>query len=238
MKPIIGILTDIDNEKNVSMPNSYIQIIERLGGLPIIIPYINDKKNIKNYVELCDGILFSGGADVCPSHYGEEVRDVCGTTEPYRDELELAFFEAAYGTSKPILGVCRGSQFINVALGGTLYQDLDTDAPSEVVHRRKEKMFDCYHPVSIVEGSFLEALLGKKEIRVNSFHHQAIKTLGRGLIPTALAADGIVEAISHEGDQYIRAYQWHPERIDDETEDSKKIFEDFILACRIAKKEE
>lgn len=237
MKPIIGILTDIDSDKNVSMPNSYVQVIERAGGLPIIIPYVNDKENVKKYVELCDGILFSGGADVCPAHYGEEARDVCGATEPQRDETELAFFDAVYGTKKPILGVCRGSQFLNVALGGTLYQDLDTDAPSSVVHRQKEKMFDCYHSVKIIEGSFLSKLLNKDTICVNSFHHQAIKKLGDGLVPAALAEDGIIEAISLDGEQYLRAYQWHPERIDDESEDSKKIFEDFIKACKKTKAE-
>ncbi len=238
MKPIIGILTDIDSDKNVSMPNSYIRVIEKAGGLPIVIPYVNDKENIKKYVELCDGILFSGGADVCPIHYGEEARDVCGATEPQRDEIELAFFDVVFGTSKPILGVCRGLQFINVALGGTLYQDLDTDAPSSVVHRRKEKMFDCYHSVRIVDSTFLSELLGKEELCVNSFHHQAIKTLGKGLVPAALAADGIVEALSHKGEQYLRAYQWHPERIDDESEDSHRIFSDFIDACIKAKAKE
>ena len=234
MRSVIGIITDIDNEKSIKMPDLYAQCTERAGGLPIVLPYIEDKAVLSEYAELCDGFLFSGGADVSPAYYGEPTKEYCGETEKFRDELEFALFRYVFAAKKPILGICRGSQFINVALGGSLYQDIDIEAPSDVVHRLPEAKFDCYHDVKVLEGTPLAVLVKKDTLRVNSIHHQAIKALGKGLIPTALAPDGIIEAISYTGEQYLRAYQWHPERLcaENEGEDNRKIFEDFIGACK------
>lgn len=135
-------------------------------------------------------------------------------------------------TSKPILAICRGAQLVNVALGGTLYQDIPSEVPTKILHKQSEPDFSPSHDVKIMNNTPLYEMMRTEQIKGNSFHHQAIKALGKGLEIMAIAEDGIIEGVYSSGKQYVRAYQWHPERLFDTDAQSRMIFEDFIHACK------
>ncbi len=231
MKPIIGILAEVDGELCARVRRAYVGAVEGAGGVPILLPYVRDGEIVKRFVGVCDGLLFTGGGDIDPRRYGEELRVAC-EPEALRDELEFKAFFEARSASKPILAICRGAQVVNVALGGTLYQDIPTEINTEIAHAQSEPTFSPSHSVTVLEGTPLSELTGRSVIRANSFHHQAIKALGAGLEIMAVADDGIIEAAYSTGKQYIRAYQWHPERLYAKDEHSRMIFEDFIRACK------
>lgn len=237
MKPVIGILADVDNERTVSVFYPYTSAIEKAGGLPLIIPFSIKEESINEYVELCDGFFFTGGVDIDPLYYGEEAIPECGELHPYRDSLEFSVFDEAMRRRKPILAVCRGAELVNVALGGTLYQDIHSEVDTTVTHRQIEPTFAHSHEVNVIPGTPLAELFSAERVRVNSFHHQATRVIGRDLRTMAVADDGIVEALYYTGDNYLRAFQWHPERLYDVDSYNKKIFEDFILACKSAGRE-
>ena len=231
MKPIIGILADIDNERTVSALYPYTHSIERSGGLPMIIPFTIRSDSIEEYVNLCDGFLFTGGADIDPLYYGEEAIPECGDLQPYRDSLEFLIFGEALRLGKPIMAICRGAELVNVAMGGTLYQDIPAEFRTDIKHRQAEPKFSHSHKVNIVPETPLSSIIGAERIRVNSFHHQGIRILGKHLIPMAKADDGLVEAFCYDGESYLRAYQWHPERLYDADNYNKKLFDDFLSVC-------
>ena len=236
MKPIIGILAEIDNERTVSVLYPYTSAIEKSGGLPLIIPFTIKSDIIDEYTALLDGFLFTGGTDIDPLYYGEEAIPECGELHPYRDSLEFLVFGEAMRLGKPIMAICRGAELVNVALGGTLYQDIGSEYETSIAHRQTEPKFSHSHKINVVEGTPLSDLFPEARVKVNSFHHQAIRALGHGLKPMAVADDGIVEAMYYLGDNYLRAYQWHPERLYGADNYNKKLFDDFILACEKYKK--
>ena len=232
MKPIIGLFVDVDSERTISVWNTYIHAVEISGGAPIVFPRVEDEATFEAMMDLCHGFVFTGGADIAPARYGQEVKAACGTIQHERDAFDFFAFQKVMSTSKPILAICRGAQLVNVALGGTLYQDIPTECPSPIFHVQKEAKLSLSHEVNIVEGTPLYSLIGQNRMSANSFHHQAIKQLGRRLCVMATADDGIVEAVYLPGDRYFRAYQWHPERLVDSMAENRQIFEDFIEACR------
>ncbi len=232
---IIGIFGVVDDEITTKLQNTYTKAIERAGGAPVLLPYVENDESIDAFVGLCDGFLFTGGADIEPCRYGEEKKEACADIQRYRDELEFKAFEKIYPTDKPIMAICRGAQFINVALGGTLYQDISSETKSYIQHRQTEPKDMPSHKVKIVKGTPLEDLISNDTVSANSFHHQAIKTLGKKLEVMALADDGIIEAIYSTESPYIRAYQWHPERLIETEESNLALFEDFVKACRTNK---
>ena len=231
MKPLIALSVAVDNEATTSAFYTYTKAIELGGGVPLIIPYTESEETKKRLVELCDGFCFTGGVDIHPYYYAEQVKEACGTITDIRDTFELSLFRAALKTQKPIMGICRGAQLINVALGGTLYQDIPTEYETEIAHRQVEEKMEYSHSVTVLENTPLSALVGEGEMRANSFHHQAAKRLGNGLLPMAYAADGIVEAMYFPAHTYLRAYQWHPERLCERDEKNKALFTEFITAC-------
>ena len=230
MKPIIGITTSVDEQKNSSILGAYVKAIETAGGAPILLPYIEDDGAIEAALGACDGVLFSGGLDIDPVRYNEQKSDTCGDISLYRDEVEFKILEKAMKIDLPILAICRGCQLVNVALGVTLYQDIPSELGTDIRHRQIEDKFSYSHDVIIEEGTPLFKLLGEKRIRANSFHHQAIKGLAPTLLSMASADDGVVEAVWCDSVRYLRAYQWHPERLFDEN--NKKIFADFVNEAR------
>ena len=230
MRPVIGILPALDEEDSSLVQANYSRAIFSSGAMPIMLPYTTDKGVIGEFIEICDGFLFAGGCDVEPRRYGEDAREVCGVCSPKRDEVEILAFELIFNTGKPILGICRGCQMINVAMGGALFQDLPTDAPSEVVHRAKSGEPDARHRVSIAPDSPLAKIFGTSAT-VNSVHHQAIRTLGNGLVSAAYADDGIIEAAYLPGDRFLWCIQWHPERLICHSEENLAIFKKFIRAA-------
>ena len=231
MRPIIGVLAEIDDKLSTRVQNSYIRAIEKSGGIPVLIPYVDGGETVEHLVDICDGFFFTGGADIDPKRYGEEPRESIGDVRQYRDEFEFRVFQKVIKTSKPILAICRGAQLVNVALGGTLYQDIPTEVDTKIAHRQSESKFLPPHNVRVIVDTPLYEMTGVEQIKANSFHHQAIKTLGKGLEIMALAEDGIVEAVYLSERQYVRAYQWHPERLFETDLQNRMIFENFIRAC-------
>ena len=227
--PIIAILAQIDDEKNTKLADAYTDAIESAGGVPIIFPYSENEKTIDALVELCDGFLFSGGSDIEPEFYGEQRSAFCDASQIYRDKLELCVFRKAFAAGKPIMGICRGLQLINVALGGTLYQDIPSEYETEITHRQTEAKNMPSHSVNVKEETPLAAVACGNMV-ANSFHHQALKRLGEGLAVMATSDDGLIEAVYHTDYPYLRAYQWHPERLWRINAENKMLFDDFIKA--------
>ena len=232
MRPIIGVLAEIDDECNTRVQNPYIHAIEKSGGIPILFPYVSDNETIGRLVDLCDGFFFTGGADIHPKHYGEKAKESLGNLQEHRDEFEFRVFEKVIKTAKPILAICRGAQLVNIALGGTLYQDIPSELQTTISHRQSEPKFSPSHDVKIMINTPLYEMVRTAQIKVNSCHHQAIKTLGKGLEMMAVAEDGIIEAVYASGERYLRAYQWHPERLFKTDVHNRMIFEDFVHACK------
>ncbi len=231
MKPIIGILASVNDERKTNLVYSYVKAVVMAGGIPVILPNNNMETAMQDHLQICGGFLFTGGGDVEPSLYGAEKSPACGPIQPLRDEFDFTMLKGALRTGKPILGICRGIQVINVALGGTLYQDLPTERPSAIRHQQIEGYSEPSHGVSVVENSVLHRLTGAARLQVNSFHHQAIHRLADGLEAVATADDGVIEAVTAPDFPYLRGYQWHPERLVENDPLSLRLFEDFIHAC-------
>ena len=231
MTPKIGLIANIEKDLRVNMHGAYGLSIEKSGGLPLVLPYIESEEIIDAFVDSCDGFLFTGGADVEPEYYGEEKKDTCGETEPSRDKLEFAVLKKVLEKNKPILGICRGLQLINVAMGGTLYQDIPTECGSDIRHVQTEDKYAPSHPIFVENNTPLFHLVGKEIMTGNSFHHQAIKTLADGLKVMAKSHDGMIEGVYATDKKYLCAYQWHPERLYS-FDDNKILFDDFINTCK------
>ena len=232
MRPIIGLLAEVDEEFNTRVQEPYFKAIEIAGGLPLLLPCVRERDSVERFIDACDGFFFTGGMDVDPALYGEEPSVHLGELQPNRDELELRVFELVRGCQKPVLAICRGAQLVNVALGGTLYQDIPSQVATPIPHRQTEPKYSTSHEVSILQSTPLHELIGADRMRANSFHHQAVKTLGVGLEVMARADDGIIEAFYLPGERYLRAYQWHPERLVEVDAENRRLLEDFIEACR------
>ena len=228
MKSIIGVLAQVDDDGKHALLYDYVKAIYNAGGVPFIITYTEDREALECAVARCDGICFTGGVDVDPQYYGEAALPECGAIQPMRDTLELLVAHIALASGKPILGICRGAQLMNVAMGGSLYQDIVTQWEGVIPHAQTDRN-GYFHSARVLNGTPLADLAGGGVIEINSFHHQALKRLAPGLQPMAYAPDGIVEAVYGTGEQYIRLYQWHPERLVGCDGIARRIFEDFIL---------
>ena len=228
--PIIGVTPLWDAErKSVWMLPDYLDGIRAAGGLPVILPIEMAEDDAERIVDTCDGFLFTGGQDVTPELYGaKDAPPIISSQE--RDKLETLLLSKALQFDKAILGICRGLQFINVFLGGTLWQDLPSQHPSEIVHRQGKPYGVPTHNVKL--NGDLQTLLGKEVIEVNTLHHQAAKDLGRGLTAMAVAPDGIIEAVQMVGKRFVWAVQWHPEYMFRTDSDSLAIFSCFIKHCK------
>ena len=231
MKKIIGIIAAVGSEGKSFVLPGYVRAIEASGGMAIVLPYTKEEGNVDSFVTLCDGFLFVGGEDVNPALYGEEKTELCGEIRPLRDEFELLVASKVFASKKPVLGICRGMQFINVALGGTLYQDINASVKTEIVHRQSTPQTQSAHEIKIMHGTPFYGVLDKDVIAINSWHHQAVKTLGKGLEIMAQAEDGIIEAVYMPGRKYLCGVQWHPEVTFEVSENSRKIFAHFRHCC-------
>ena len=236
-KPLIGLSCTLrqDSDKmpfyGVGVP--YIHALESAGGLPVLVPPNLDNETLHALYERLDGVLLIGGGDVDPAIYGlngddgVELRSV----DHYRDAAEIALSRWAAADDKPLLGICRGVQVMNVAFGGTLYRDLKTEVQDSLDHdldgigqRRIEG-----HTVTLSAGSTLAELIGSTEVPVNSMHHQAIAILSPELTPVAVASDGIVEGVELKGARFFVGVQWHPEELYTYSDAMKRLFEGFVV---------
>ncbi len=215
--PIIGIagyllppVNSVFPYRQETINEAYTSAIQKAGGFPFLLSCTNDEKLLEAAVDAVDGILIPGGLDVDPSMYGEETLACC--KEHYReiDLFQSVLIDVAIKKNRPILGICRGCQIINVHHGGSLYQDLETCFSKEICHPSLDKPEEAVHEVTIKEKSLLYGIFNKERLYVNSLHHQGIKTLGKGLNAVATAPDGLIEGIEDENNGII-AVQWHPE---------------------------
>ena len=242
MRPLIGITCSMglgiysmtmDNlpQEQHRMNDTYIQAVLQAGGIPVVLPSYEDPELLRQAVDRLDGVLLSGGVDVDPVHYSRRPNAHLGTVSPRRDAAELAIARYVLReTKKPLLGICRGIQVMNVALGGSLYIDLPDEgklAHSLGMYPR----WEVTHGIRVEPGTRLAEIMGAGEGRVNSFHHQAVKDLGEGFVISAQSAeDGVPEAIELPGDRFVLGVQWHPEELTARPE-ARKLFRAFVAAC-------
>ena len=225
MRPVIGITGNFNAENSTfCLKDYYVASIADAGGIAVILPCSRDEKLIAEYLEICQGLLFSGGGDLDPVYWGECPEQDLGSIEPLRDGFELSMARQGFLSHKAILGICRGCQVLNVARGGSLWQDID----SLMSHDQKAPRAYPIHDIFIEPNSQLHSIIGSERIRVNSFHHQAVKAVGRNMTITAMAADGTVEAIESREHPYFLGVQWHPECLTDEY--SARLFASFTVA--------
>lgn len=232
-KPVIG-LTTYQRERNAYcvVVTDYIDAIFAAGGIPVCIPSIESEEDTDYYLSIIDGLLLTGGNDMCPRYYGEEPLKEVNNTSSVRDKYEIELFNRAYKIGMPIFGVCRGHQVINVCLGGTLYQDINRQLPESFGHYPKETSEDeLYHSVNINKGTMLHSIMQEESTYVNSFHHQSIKGLGDDLAVSAISKDGIVEAVESTQDRFLMGIQWHPESLIRKHPEFLKLFTSFCGAA-------
>jgi putative glutamine amidotransferase len=219
------------------MGQRYVRVLVAAGAVPWIIPLLEgDRETLHCIYERLDGLFLTGGVDVDPCCYGEERGESCGRTDAPRDWTELTLVRWALEDRLPVLGVCRGIQLINVAAGGTLYQDVEHQFPGALKH-------DCFptpggygrdsliHPVQVVPDSRLGKILAVEALPVNSMHHQAVKSLAPGLRPSAFAPDGLIEGIEGTDGQFLVAVQWHPEELAETQPAMQALFAALITAA-------
>lgn len=203
----------------VRLNSAYVNALESAGLVPLIVPPLAREDAASEILSRVDGLLLTGGEDVEPSLYQQVRIPQCGRSNIARDRTEIALIRAARDLGKPVLAICRGPQVLNVALGGTLFQDIPTEIPGALEHHPEAERSARVHPVNVDEGSLTERAIGARTLSVNSLHHQSVRDVAPGLRVTALAPDGVVEALESAGDEWwVLAVQWHPEEMNDSPE--------------------
>ncbi|MBR5870803.1 MAG: gamma-glutamyl-gamma-aminobutyrate hydrolase family protein [Clostridia bacterium] len=220
-KPLIGITPQYEIERERSwIRSTYTNAVIRAGGIPVILDQYTDPAVIESLLPRLDGILFTGGVDINPKLYGEEIDEKCGEIADVRDAFEVRLMAVVEQYEIPVFGICRGIQTLNVLCGGSLHQHRD--------HHQGVR-----HDVDVVEGTRLHEIVGKTKINSNSYHHQCVKVPAPGMTVTAYAEDGTVEAIERPGDRFFVGVQWHPELLSANEEDHNALFLAFVEAARV-----
>lgn len=216
------------------MNSRYYLAAAAMGAVPVMIPLLDgDVETLRAIYDRLDGLLLAGGVDMEPRTFGEGPHPQLGRTDRSRDAVELQLVHWAIAEGKPVLGLCRGHQVLNVALGGTLYQDIESQIPGAMRHDFFPGFPRDYlaHEVTLTPGSRLHAAIGGATMPVNSMHHQAVKSLAPGLLVSARAGDGVIEAIEAEGPNYLVGVQWHPEVFEQRDERTHRLFQSFVDAA-------
>lgn len=232
-KPLIGMTAMYHRENQLvshCTKTAYIDAVRLAGGEVVLIPAVGDPSGCSRIMESLDGLLLPGGADVSPHMYGEEPIRQVTFSRMADDRFEAALIEAARVQGKPVFGICRGLQVLNIVLGGTLYQDLHGQNAAELCHCQDTAIWEeGTHSISVKEDTVLSGILGAPKLLVNSYHHQAVKDLAQELVVSATSADGIVEA-AETPDGMVIGVQWHPERMTDQ-ERFLNLFRHFVNRC-------
>jgi putative glutamine amidotransferase len=245
-RPVIGLTTQtlhaIDGipkglPESWVMNQRYFVAATIVGGVPWMIPLLDDDEDtLREIYERLDGILIPGGVDMDPATFGEERHPKLGAVDPARDRVELQLTNWAIEDRKPLLGLCRGAQVINVALGGTLYQDIATQWPEAIKHdyfpTAGFERDHLAHEVTLTGGSRLRAVMERPTLMVNSMHHQGIKTIAPSLLPSAIAPDGLIEAVEATNDHFLVGVQWHPEVFELSDPHTRHLFHEFASSAR------
>lgn len=241
--PVIGISASLFSvesgcfmgRERMAVLQDYSEAIRLTGGIPIILPIVEGENLITQQMSLVDGLLLSGGYDVSPLFYGEEPQRGLEAVRPERDRYELQLIDSARKSLKPIFGICRGLQILNVAFGGTLYQDIPSSIPTALQHQQLAQVDEATHHVQIVSHTKLHHIFEEGIILTNSFHHQAIKDLAPGFIVSAKSSDGMIEGIEGKEDAFVLGVQWHPELMIGKHPKMFKLFRAFVEAAKQAK---
>ena len=237
MKPLILVSPDLERRPtkrgpllDVVVDQPYTDRVLASGGIPVVVPPGLSAHDVELLVARCDGLLLTGGDfDVDPALFGEAPVPQLGALKPERTRLELALLDAAVRRRLPVLGICGGLQLMNVARGGSLWQDLPSQRPSSVSHSQTQTKDLAGHDVDVVAGTRLAALCGAGTLGVNSTHHQGIKAVGAGLVVAAVAVDGLVEAVEDPGAGFFVGVQWHPESMHEEAH--RAIYRGLVSAA-------
>lgn len=236
MRPIIGITCGL-NENSNSIGSEYISAIEEAGGTPIALTLVKRDECIDDYIRIIDGLLLSGGVDADPILYNEEPHPALGRIDVDRDKVEMQLISKAISIGLPILGICRGIQILNVAAGGTLYQDINSNFNNVLKHRQNAPGYYGTHNIEVRSESRLLRIIGQSKIRVNSFHHQAVKEVAPGFIISAIAHDGVIEGIESINNNFAIGVQFHPELMWQNNPPINALFTEFILEAKTFRSE-
>jgi len=212
---------------------SYARAVAAAGGLPVLVPLLDDEAILRALYGRLDGVLLPGGGDVNPAHYGQTPRPDSGLdgVDDLLDRVELALARWALAESKPLLGICRGQQTLNVAAGGTLYQDIQAQIAGAALHQHPNARDALIHPIAVAPESRLAAVLGATDLHVNSIHHQAVAEVAPGFQAVACAPDDVIEGIEHGEHPFALAVQFHPEELVPGHQPSARLFAAFVAAC-------
>lgn len=243
MVPVIGVTATLkeDVEETATRPlgrfvradYDYVDGVAKAGGAPVILPPVMNARAADTVIDGLDGLLLSGGSDLHPSYYGEEPISELDVTIPERDELEMVLLEGALRRGIPVFGICRGLQVLNAALGGTLYQDLPSQVDRDLLkHRQTTPKWQATHEIEVLGDTHAAGILNAGTLKVNSYHHQAIKELAKDLVVCATSSDGIVEAVEYRdfSERWIFAVQWHAEAMRESVE-HRNLFEAHVAAA-------
>lgn len=244
MAPVIGVTAtlkeDVDQIADrplgrfVRADLDYVEGVAHAGGVPVVLPPVGERRAAEAVIGGLDGLLLSGGSDLDPSYYGEKPIPELNVTLPERDAFEMALIGQALRRGIPIFGICRGLQVLNVALGGTLYQDLPSQLGKDLLkHRQETPKWQATHEVEIHEGSWVGGITDSTNVKVNSYHHQSIKDLADGLRVSARSSDGVIEAVeSHDfSERWLVGVQWHAEAMRDAGAEHRNLFEAHVQAA-------
>ena len=232
--PLIGITCAWnEDEERFYLGRHYVRAVETAGGLPVALPALAREGGVEALLEVLNGLLLAGGGDLDPLHFGEEPLPVTGEIAPERDRFELALARGALRLGLPVLGICRGLQVLNVAAGGTLYQDLAQAVPRPLKHRQQAPGWYATHGLAVAPGSRLAGILGPGYRRVNSFHHQAVARVAPGFRAAAWAPDGVVEAVEATGPGFALGVQFHAEEMAERDPGCRALFAALVEAARL-----
>lgn len=228
---LIGLVAQHNNDhpNHFFLARAYSQAIINAGGIPLIIPH-QPPKQLASLLSQVRGVVLTGGVDVDPQRYGEEPHPGCGEISPLRDELDFAVADWALRHDLPLLAICRGIQVLNVALGGTLFQDIPAQVAGALKHRQQAPGWYGTHEVQLEPATLLSSIWGGS-LKVNSLHHQAIKRLGTGLRLAATASDGVIEAVESTEHRFVVGVQWHPELMEEHCPAARELFRKFVEAA-------
>jgi putative glutamine amidotransferase len=233
--PRIGVTTSVSVDQvpeRAYVNASYLRAVQDAGGVPLLLPPHLDARARSSLWPLLDGVLLTGGADIDPARFGEERHPATYDVAPERDALEIETVTTALDRELPVFGICRGAQVLNVALGGSLWQDIAAQLPTSLTHTQKDARDQPTHRVSVRGETRLATILGRLDVDVNSFHHQALRDLGRGLRDVAWAPDGLVEAIElPDAPVLVFGVQWHPEELTAHDDAARALFVALVEAA-------
>lgn len=232
-RPLVAV-TAAKNEagNRLLIHNGYMQMLLRHGVMPVLLPMVTDESLLEEIAEYFDGFVISGGGDIDSAIWGEPLHEKASGIDHERDAMEIALLRILHAKkTKPVLGVCRGAQAMNVAMGGSLYQDVPSQVSNPLNHSNREKEYEAAHEVEVFPGTLLSDIVGTGTLGVNTLHHQAVREVKDPMMISAIACDHVIEAIESCEHPFYIGVQWHPERLGEKDRGADALFESFCNAC-------